>query len=210
MCDIRDNCIVIGLCGKMGSGKDYIAGILCKDYLNDSKRIKMNVSFADQLKMCAMFLDSNRTVDCPPEDIATVYKEYFVTKPSDVRRHIQTYGEGLRSQNPNIWVYTLYVEMLKQWDVNGVNVFVISDVRYPKEVEFIKNIGGYVIRVDAPQRTRDLYLRYENESINTHISETFVDTLSTDYTISNDVNDSDELRGQLDVIMGVIDISTNE
>ena len=150
---VRENCIVIGLCGRMGSGKDYIANMLCETYFRESK--SMNVSFADYLKVGAMLLDNTQPVvaDIGSQGtlgmMDTLYNDYFVSKPEHVRTHIQTYGENLRSQNPNIWVHTLYVEMLKQWHVNNVKVFVISDVRYPKEVEFIKDVGGVTGRCDT-------------------------------------------------------------
>ena len=206
---LRENCIIVGLCGRMGSGKDYIANVLCKNYFHELK--SMNVSFADQLKVGAMLFENRGApaadIESPDnlEIIDAMYNDYFVSKPEDVRKHIQTYGENLRTQNPNIWVHTLYVEMLKQWHVNNVKVFVISDVRYPKEVEFIKEVGGTMIRVNSPRRVAHVCSKYMSTSVNNHVSESFVDVFDPDFEVDNDIslggtNRQEDLVVQLNII----------
>ena len=37
---------------------------------------------------------------------------------------------------------------------NSVNCFLIPDVRYPDEAKLIKKLGGYVYKINAPNRSR--------------------------------------------------------
>ena len=204
---IRDNCTVLAFTGTLGSGKDYLAAMAQRHVYHD--QIVQNVSFADLLKVNAMFLGGEvnpplGAVESSLEMVENRYTEFFSTKPQDVRRHIQNYGESLRSRNPKIWVHGLYTHMLHQHKVNGVTVFLISDLRFPKEAEFVKEIGGTVVKVHAPERSAGTHVAsgYTDIAVRGHVSETFVDTIDADYTIDNDNSNNDELIAQLKAITG--------
>lgn len=209
MATISKNCIVIAFTGTLGSGKDFLADITRKHLFEG--RIVQNVSFADLLKMNSMLSfeepygeDAERNLgssECGLDTVEERYTEFFSTKPENVRKAIQNYGENLRLRNPNIWIHGLYTQMLNQYHVNGVTVFLISDLRFPMEADFVREIGGTIIRVWAPVRSAGVQARYSDKAVNTHISETFVDKITADHIINNDATEYNDLVSQLDVIV---------
>ena len=63
-------------------------------------------------------------------------------------------------------------------EANEYENVVISDVRFPNEVEVIQNEGGYVYRIERPGVT--------DTGFSNHPSEALIDTLDVDGVISND------------------------
>lgn len=204
MTTIRENCTVIAFTGTFGSGKDFLANIARKNLF--AGKIVQNVSFADLLKMNSMLMrdDENGCLEQENDGLDTLeerYTEFFSTKPEGVRRIIQTYGENHRLRNPNIWIHGLYTQMLNQYYVNDATVFLISDLRFPMEAEFVKRLGGTIVKVVAPERSGRFKERYSDKSVKNHISETFVDNIVEDYMIENDTTEYDELILQLHKII---------
>lgn len=54
-------------------------------------------------------------------------------------------GNGLRADMPDLWVSILRERLLK--DYAAARQVVISDMRYPNEIELIRSLGGITIRV---------------------------------------------------------------
>lgn len=129
---------VVGLAGKSGSGKDYV-------YLNYLKPMGfMQVSLAWHFK--ADLIGKG----------AITFEEAFVTKPSDVRTLLQLVGTelGRNIYGQKVWCDTLvaWMDIFNfHWDVDK---FVIPDVRFVNELEFIQDdLSGKVINVVAPERS---------------------------------------------------------
>ncbi len=87
--------------------------------------------------------------------------------------------------HPNVWVNSLFNEYslkASNWDVDGnttVNEYpnwIITDMRFPNELEAVKNKGGITIRVN----------RSNNLLESNHLSETALDNAEFDYVIQND------------------------
>jgi hypothetical protein len=74
----------------------------------------------------------------------------------------------------NIWIEVVKRKILKELEKNK-NI-VITDVRFPNELELIKTFGGIIIRV-----TRDSV----NTQLDVHESEKLIETLQVDYDIQN-------------------------
>lgn len=205
MAALRENCTVLGFTGTLGSGKDFVAD-MARRHLFPGETVQ-NVSFADLLKFNTMLLGEddyggsataalcggNATLDMVEER----YTDFFSAKPEHVRRQMQNYGERLRSKHPKVWVHGLYAHMLHQHRVNGVTVFLISDLRFPKEAEFVQEVGGTVIKVHAPRRSAGVGSGYTDPAVKAHISETLVEMISADYTLDNDNSTFDELLSKL-------------
>lgn len=127
---------IIGLSGKAGSGKDFIAAT----YLRPLGF--RPIALADQIKTLAV----GRRL--------CTYEEAFHTKPPHVRNALQQMGTelGRDAYHEDVWVETLgaWLELFREkW---GEEKFVITDVRFPNEVAGIQKLGGFVIRVWAPDR----------------------------------------------------------
>jgi len=141
---------LIGVSGKAGAGKDTIADSLVK-YAGFFK-----ASFALPLKIEGMV------------KMGFTRSEVFETKPPHVRHWLQTYGDGQRKADPEYWIRKL--DSL----IQGRERVVISDVRYPNEVEYVQRRGGRVIRVLHAGRPYPL----EGTPAAEHISETALDGLT--------------------------------
>jgi len=157
--------MIIGISGKMGSGKDYYADKLLKKFVNSIK-----ICFADQLKVI----------------VATKYnidiKLLFGDKTQEHRELLQETGQDERKIDKKIWIkYTN--NWIKLYQMRGFKYIIISDVRYKNEANYIKQKGGIVIRIHAPKRNLQR-LQKENSNGN-HISEIDLDDYKFDYTINN-------------------------
>ena len=129
---------VIGLSGFAGTGKDYI-------YLNYLKpKGFFQVSLAWHFK--ADLIGKG----------ALTFKEAFQTKPPQVRTMLQLVGTELGRvvYGDMVWCNTLkaWMDIFEyHW---GIDRFIIPDVRFRSEMDFIQNyLGGHVIRIKAPHRS---------------------------------------------------------
>lgn len=170
--------MIIGLVGYIGSGKGTVGDILVRDHQYTK------FAFADALK------DATSTIFMWPRGLlegdsnaSRTFREkvdpwwshklgYEVTP----RLILQKMGtEACRNGiADNIWIAALEKRML------GYENVVISDCRFPNEIDFIRSAGGVIIRVkrgDDPS---------PEELSKMHISETAWNSYEPDWTIHND------------------------
>jgi hypothetical protein len=157
---------IIGISGKSGSGKNYIATNFLNPLLSLNGRV-IEVAFADLMKLVV-------ALDYPNLS----YEELWIEKTPSIRTLLQTVGEEKRESDPDIWVRALgfHLKILKH---QGFKYAIITDVRYRNEVDFIeKELNGVVLRVSR--------VRHNKYS---HISETDLDNYPFEYVIDNDLLD---------------------
>jgi L-fucose mutarotase/ribose pyranase (RbsD/FucU family) len=178
------NLQIIGLSGKANTGKDYIA----TNYLPEYKPF----SFAWHFKVWLI-----------GKGMAT-YDEVFLTKPPNVRKMLQLEGTeyGRDVYGTDIWCNTAATWMKVLAESGHGNKFVIPDVRFPNEVEFIQSLGGHVIRINAPTRANNNSL---NEEARAHVSETALDDYDEfDGWLQNDPEDesfvADDLKNIIEYL----------
>jgi hypothetical protein len=137
--------MIIGLVGFAGAGKGTVADTLVEKY-GFAK-----LSFADSLKDAASSIfgwerhllegdtDESRAFRETPDKFWTNRLGYDFTP----RRALQTLGtEACRDVfNTNIWIYSLERKLLKHKNV------VVADVRFDNEIDFIRTMRGFVVRV---------------------------------------------------------------
>lgn len=137
--------MIIGLVGFIGSGKGTVADILVQ------KKGYTKMSFADTVKdaTAAVFgwprallegdTQASREFRETPDDWWSKRFDYSFSP----RLALQMMGTeaGRDVFHPDIWVYSLERKMELYPNV------VIADVRFPNEIQFIQNKGGFVIRV---------------------------------------------------------------
>lgn len=174
---------VIGLSGKAGSGKDYIA-----------KHVIIPRGF-HQFSLAWHF-----KVWLVGKGEAT-HEEVFVTKPPEIRKKIQLEGTeyGRFVYGENVWCQTVAEWFNVFYENWGIDKFIIPDVRFPNEVEFIHMLGGPVYRINAPVRIENNRLSAEARQ---HSSETLLDEYTNfDGYIYNDVGTSlESLHMQFDIL----------
>lgn len=163
---------VLGLSSRAGGGKNHIAEKILLPLLPPKNT--MVVALADHFKIDAVAKDR-----CP-------YERVFIQKDEDTRRALQYRGteDGRLKYGEDIWIRTLEAWMRAHYE-RGVQRFIITDVRFPNELEWVHSLGGKVFRIVAPNRT-EVRVRGEATSekayraIMDHPSESAMDVVPLD------------------------------
>ena len=186
---------IIGLSGKMGSGKNHIAEKILYPHFKADKYNILIIGFGDLMKN-----------ELYARDLSLSYDEMYDKKTFETRRKLQEYGTeyGRNRHHPDIWIRGLDIQIETfSRRCNGNALIIICDVRFISEHDYIINKGGQVIRIDAPNRTLE---RYKKESenngdklyeIKTHISETGLDNFIFAYQVNNDFIHSENVSQQI-------------
>jgi len=153
--------MIIGICGRQGSGKDTTA-IMINKIANNRFEAKR---FSAKLKECAGIL-----LGVPVELFEDrKFKESYIPQyDMTVREFLQRFGtEFIRETvHPNLWIEAALLGYKEQnW--------IISDVRFINEADAIKSRGGIIVRVNRKTRT------------DIHPSENEIDFIIPDYEIDN-------------------------
>ena len=121
----------IGICAMKRGGKDFFGRIAVNEYGF------ARLAFADNVKKLAkkVFPDEFKTTDKPVE-------------------LLQWFGNTMRQRDPEIWIKHLandiaVIEAYNNEYCTDTDI-VITDVRYPNEVEFLRNRGFKIIFVYSP------------------------------------------------------------
>jgi hypothetical protein len=134
---------LIGLSGKARSGKDAVADMCCQVYGWHKYKL------ADSLKaMCRNAF--NLTRQQTDGELKDVVAQRYGVAP---RQIMIEFGKMCRGFDANFWINEMVQEMLLVPQAQ-LRTFVIADVRFPNEVEWIKAHNGIVIRLE-----RDVELR---------------------------------------------------
>ena len=184
--------LLIGLCGKMGSGKDYIASNYIIPYLKDKlKRTPLKMAFADQIKVNAITRNN------------ISFNDVYVEKTDFTRILLQKEGteNGREKYGQDVWI-KYFDAWANVYKTRGIDAIILSDVRFQNEVEYIKSKGGLLIKVHAPIRNEK---RLQDDSkgnneiykqIKSHPSECDLDNLSDQeftFVVDNDNNNKTPL-----------------
>ena len=145
--------MIIGISGKAGSGKDTAAKMLEVLYANPdisyedfSNRKYKNfadiqiVHFADILKETVQVLFGIGEWETNTQEGKKTTIEWI---GKTVRELLQGVGQGLRDAiDPNLWIKVLFANT-ENW-----SNYIIADVRYPNELDAIKERNGILLRID--------------------------------------------------------------
>lgn len=166
----------IGLIGKAQSGKDTAALRLV------TTRRYTPLAFADPLR--SMLLEVNPYVPTAPgisvrlrSLIADVGWDYAKTHYSEVRRLMQVTGQAVRERDQHFWANDMRRKLnaAESWNLPVV----VTDVRYPNEVDMLRARGFRLVRIVRPGADA-------GGSAVTHVSETALDGYAADVTLVND------------------------
>jgi len=174
---------LVALAGRSGVGKNTIADLLFKPHGY------FDVSLAEDLKIRAI-----------GAGVAT-YEDVFIgCKPDVVRTWLQQEGteRGRDLYGTDVWVRSLFARLRRIEESWGLAQFVITDVRFVNEIQYIRQRGGIVLRVDAPQRNAQNGMSAEQRQ---HSSETEIDQCPLSLlngVILNDPEYDNTLRWQVE------------
>ena len=181
---------IYGILGHQGVGKNYIAeNILPKELPNKQTVV---LALADHFKIDAI---CKHNLD---------YNKVYGKKDFETRKKLQLIGteEGRDKYGKNIWINTLETWM-KVLHSRGTERFIISDLRFQNEVDWIKKLNGKVIKIEAEKRYNERLFNETNgnkkllKHIKEHPSEAGIDKIMNyDYLIHNNPEDNifDEIK----------------
>lgn len=171
--------MIIGITGHAGAGKTTSAELIASFF--DQYHVTI-ISFAKALKQFAMNLGWNGVKDAKG------------------RRLLQLLGTevGRNCISEDIWCKHWKRNIKAAYDL-GYNLILSDDVRFPNEIDYIKKYNGKIIKIIG---------RGYTDIDSTHGSESFIDSLLVDYTISNDGSIAD-LKIKLRTLIREIGIPAN-
>ena len=179
--------MIIGLSGKMGVGKDYLARHIIQPFIESSfpKERCISLAFADQLKINTII---NHNVP---------FESVFLKKNDQTRNLLQREGteNGRNKFGKDHWIRYTH-NWIETWKSRGFTTFLLTDVRFCNEIDWIHKNNGVVIRVEAPNRSA---MKFEQEfgkqsGSNSHQSEIELDNIDPfnfDLVVNNDVDATD-------------------
>lgn len=233
--------MIIGINGKIGSGKDTIGKIIqyLKCHYTGDKTIEKVLSssdddwwleeqsgwevkkFAGKLKTIASLLTGVRINDFEDQEFKKLEMnpEWGMT----YREFLQKLGtEAMRDGlHPNVWVNALFADY-KMWSDGRKDWYpdwIITDLRFPNEMEAVKERKGITIRVvrnpiialtlNGEKLSLDYneWLKqkqfYENQGwqFTEHPSETALDDAEFDYEIINDGTIADLVKKVREILI---------
>ena len=201
--------MIIGIAGRMGSGKDTVGSIIQYLTLGDefsktngdiiadmehdwycAKKSKLQIKkFAGKLKEVASLItgvsvemwEDQAFKQCRmPYGWGMTYREFLQKLGTEAMR------EGLHK---DVWVNALFADyrgVVKEWDELGNDTIIeypswcVTDMRFPNEMKAVKERKGVTIRVVRPD------MNSLQSMTPAHTSETALDDADFDYEIIND------------------------
>lgn len=195
-------CILIGINGKMGSGKSTVSKIIT-DKANEEDYQAWQVNFGALLKNEVSKIYGISIQDCYTQegketlyDLLEIYDHindckllYRLINPQwhfvrdghegglvKVREILQWYGTNLiRKENPDHWVDSLRRKCAPLF-TQPKTVVIIDDLRFKNELQFINNRGGVSVRIET-------YEEWQAGSNADHQSETDLDDCLDQFSI---------------------------
>lgn len=187
---------LIGIAGKMGTGKNFISDIIDKHYWDQHKKV-IQLCWADQLKL-NVSTKENISLD-----------QLYGNKKPEIRKKLQREGteEGRMKIGEYIWI-NYVANWIKLFWMQGFRVFIIPDCRFENEVSWINQNKGTSILIQAPDRNHSRLLAESSgdlelyHKISTHPSEINLDGKETifTYVINNCVDVAEDIVCQLNKI----------
>lgn len=209
---------LIGISGKVGSGKDTIGEIIQKLCLTNKGPQFEIKKFAGKLKQTASLLTGipiekfedqefkktilgsewGKTTKQNPLNAIEPFKDITFVEMMSVRDLLQKLGtEAMRNGlHTDVWCNALFSDYKAKWIPTGDAIeeedvslekeypnWIITDMRFPNELEAVIKRHGITIRVNRPG-----YGNSMKELAEAHPSETALDGHDFDYVIENDGN----------------------
>lgn len=164
----RPQTTIVGLMGYAGAGKDTVGQILVEDYGYKRR------AFADALRQVLLHLDpivryrgGGRRLDALLDEEEVWDK---AKQTPEVRQLLQRLGVGVRQHvDEDAWVNAV------ERSLSPGKHYVITDVRFPNEIRWVRSKGGFLLRVD----------RQGHGPVNGHISEQAWTSTEPDAVVAN-------------------------
>jgi ABC-type dipeptide/oligopeptide/nickel transport system ATPase component len=211
--------MIIGINGKIGAGKDTVGTIIQGLLLTNKNQSSEIKKFAGKLKQIASILTGIPvenfedqefkktilgsewgTVQNVPLNSIPPFADIQFNVMMSVREFLQRLGtEAMRDGlHTNVWVNALFADYNPGYTISPLDVdnqapdnWIITDMRFPNELESVEKRHGITIRVIREKlpikhsKTGKTHL-LNREAFTEHPSETALDKTTFDYEIIND------------------------
>jgi len=176
--------MIIGLVGNLGCGKDYITNNYLLPYLG--KENCQIISFGDSLKVELLV------------HMRTNFDKLYVSKDKKTRKLLQFYGTDImrKKHGDDIWIRYLD-SWIKVHKLRKKKFFIIPDVRFENEANYIKKNKGILIKIDAKDRNIDKINEEKLSDEINHVSETSLKNIICDLYLDNSKNNQDNVVKEL-------------
>lgn len=149
--------MIIGISGKMGSGKDT-AGQIIYDYLHPNCEI---THFADPLKQFCIDYLGLKYEDLYTEQGKKEFNHFWNMTNREILQKVGT--DALRNGfDKDIWVKITELKIKTKIKTN----IVIPDVRFDNEAEMILKNKGIVLNIERPETKQDTHISEQGISHN--------------------------------------------
>lgn len=189
---------IIGVSGKIGSGKDIFAELMAEQLVGKVEKHAL----ADKLRLITEIVSGVRMITTHEvnKPFCNEIRNYSQDQKNIVIKQFnKTIGETLQlvgtdlfrdNYDTDIWVKSFFNEELYE-KLNDGKIIIVPDVRFINEADYILKEGGYLIRLEGdPMGVRENSLRDLN-----HISEINLDNYTKfDKVIYNDKKDINVLK----------------
>ncbi len=161
--------VIIGISGKIGSGKDTLADLLIK---KDSAFVKK--SFAYKLKQIGAFLTGTEIELWTTQEGKNVNLLEWGMTVGEFQQKLGT--EAMRlGLHPQTWILSLFA------DWREGDKWIITDMRFVNEANKVTEVGGTLVRLNGdPAKVRE-----NSKRDLTHPSETDLDNYEFDLVYEN-------------------------
>lgn len=177
---------LIGLTGPAGSGKDTVADLIVATWMHQSQRQALqcsfggSITFADPIHRMLMTLlyCMDETGELCQYAQERELKEQPIPSLGVSYRHLaQTLGTewGQQCIGRDVWL-RVAESKLSHLLRDGVTHVVVSDVRFPREADWVRARGGEIWRIERPGI----------EPVREHVSESGMASIRSDRVIVND------------------------
>ena len=135
--------MVIGISGKIGSGKDAFADLFIEHVYEKYGAEFQNKKFAHNLKKIVSVLTGVPIEDVFSREGKIKYLPEWGMTIGEIQQKLGT--EAVRNNiHNNAWVLSLFSTYKKDEDF-----WIITDVRFKNEAEIVKKMGGVIIRLNG-------------------------------------------------------------
>lgn len=202
--------------GKMGSGKDTIANPLAHELWPNGEIVRM--AYADALRDEINYAINIMRMDLPHEEkINRIHKDLncdlneatciieLLNNPANddlsleahqhvpvIRTALQYWGTQVRrDKDPDYWVDKMESRIINTVDDDSNVVVVITDGRFPNEVDLIHRLNGVIVRLDIDRSVQ--IRRIQNRDGVTP------DPMKLDHVSETALDDYDDFDARVDV-----------
>lgn len=167
---------VIGVSGRIGAGKNTFADLFvqqCPQFVQKSFAYKVKQIASLLLGLPIKFIDSREGKDHFLQDYQMTVRVFLQKLATDALRD---------RVHSNIWIYALFADYKE-----GDN-WIITDLRFPNEIEYMKDKGGIFVRMNGNPT---------NLPRNDHYSETALDDYKDWDVVIDNTKGLDFLKDQV-------------